>query len=92
MFIQVMNPGICVFAGVLMISSALLCDAAIGNVQEKSMKVYKATNTEVVLYSYSIGFAYLFFIMLATGDLGRGMAFCSMVGCVNMRQCCGNRL
>lgn len=64
--------------GVLMISSALLCDAAIGNVQEKSMKVYKATNTEVVLYSYSIGFAYLFIIMLITGDLDRGMAFCSM--------------
>jgi adenosine 3'-phospho 5'-phosphosulfate transporter B3 len=63
-----------------MISSALLCDAAIGNVQEKSMKAYKATNTEVVLYSYSIGFVYLFLIMLVTGDLGRGMAFCSLVG------------
>lgn len=79
------------FTGVLMISSALICDAAIGNVQEKSMKVYKATNTEVVLYSYSIGFAYLFIIMLVTGDLGRGMAFCSKVGCVNLAQCFGNR-
>jgi adenosine 3'-phospho 5'-phosphosulfate transporter B3 len=79
-----MNPVICVFAGVLMISSALLCDAAIGNVQEKSMKAYNATNTEVVLYSYSIGFVYLFLIMFFTGDLGRGMAFCSMVGLANM--------
>lgn len=64
--------------GVLMISIALLCDAAIGNVQEKSMKAYKATNTEVVLYSYSVGFVYLFVIMLVTGDLSRGIAFCSM--------------
>jgi adenosine 3'-phospho 5'-phosphosulfate transporter B3 len=88
---KVMNPGICMFTGVLMISSALLCDAAIGNVQEKSMKLYKATNTEVVLYSYSIGFVYLFIVMLITGDLGRGMAFCSMVGRVNLRQYFGNR-
>ncbi|PSN45306.1 Adenosine 3'-phospho 5'-phosphosulfate transporter 2 [Blattella germanica] len=63
--------------GVLMISSALLCDAAIGNVQEKSMKEYKATNTEVVLYSYSIGFVYLIVAMLVTGDLYQGMMFCS---------------
>jgi adenosine 3'-phospho 5'-phosphosulfate transporter B3 len=66
-----------------MISSALLCDAAIGNVQEKSMKAYKATNTEVVLYSYSIGFVYLFLIMLVTGDLGKGIEFCSTVGSAN---------
>ncbi|KAG8237805.1 hypothetical protein J437_LFUL002413 [Ladona fulva] len=46
--------------GVMMISSALVCDAAIGNVQEKYMKIYKAPNTEVVLYSYAIGFMYLF--------------------------------
>jgi adenosine 3'-phospho 5'-phosphosulfate transporter B3 len=84
-------PVICVFTGVLMISSALLCDAAIGNVQEKSMKAYKATNTEVVLYSYSIGFVYLFLIMLVTGDLHRGMAFCSMVGCMNMTHYCSDR-
>lgn len=87
-----MNTGIYAFTGVLMISIALLCDAAIGNIQEKSMKAYKATNTEVVLYSYSIGFAYLFLIMLVTGDLSRGIAFCSMVGCANMRQCCSNWL
>ena len=62
-----------------MISSALLCDAAIGNVQEKSMKMYKATNTEVVLYSYFIGFLYLLAIMIVTGNLHEGIAFCSQV-------------
>ncbi|XP_034939182.1 adenosine 3'-phospho 5'-phosphosulfate transporter 2 [Chelonus insularis] len=63
--------------GVIMISSALICDAIIGNLQEKAMKQYKATNTEVVLYSYSIGFLYLFIILLVTGELQKGVAFCS---------------
>ncbi|CAA9993883.1 unnamed protein product [Nesidiocoris tenuis] len=63
--------------GVAMISCALLCDAAIGNVQEKSMKTHGATNTEVVLYSYSIGFLYLFVVMMFTGDIWHGFVFCA---------------
>jgi len=58
-----------------MISCALLCDAVIGNLQEKSMKSYKASNTEVVLYSYAIGLVYLFVIMLVTGNIFTGFAF-----------------
>lgn len=58
---------------------ALLCDAVIGNVQEKSMKTYGATNAEVVLYSYSIGFLYIFIVMLLTGDLFDGIAYFSQV-------------
>lgn len=65
--------------GVIMISCALLCDAIIGNVQEKAMRQYKATNTEVVLYSYSIGFIYLLVILLTTGQFQSGVAFCSNV-------------
>jgi adenosine 3'-phospho 5'-phosphosulfate transporter B3 len=65
--------------GVVMICSALMCDAIIGNVQEKSMKNHQASNTEVVLYSYSIGFVYLFFIMLFSGELQKGISFCSKV-------------
>ncbi|KRT81850.1 hypothetical protein AMK59_5617, partial [Oryctes borbonicus] len=53
--------------GIVMISMALLCDAIIGNVQEKSMKSYKAPNAEVVLYSYGIGFAYIFIVMVLSG-------------------------
>jgi adenosine 3'-phospho 5'-phosphosulfate transporter B3 len=34
--------------GVVLISGALVADAAIGNVQEKQMKLYKASNVEVV--------------------------------------------
>nr|CAI5862334.1 unnamed protein product [Callosobruchus analis] len=63
--------------GITMISLALLCDAVIGNVQEKSMKNYGATNAEVVLYSYAIGFVYLFVIMLLCGSLTDGIQFFS---------------
>lgn len=55
--------------GVFLISMALVCDAAIGNVQEKAMREYKAPNVEVVLYSYGIGLFYLFIIMVFTGNL-----------------------
>ncbi|XP_025836839.1 adenosine 3'-phospho 5'-phosphosulfate transporter 2 [Agrilus planipennis] len=65
------------FKGVIMISAALLCDAIIGNVQEKSMKNYGAPNSEVVMYSYFIGFLYLFSIMLVTGDIQHGLTFYS---------------
>lgn len=65
--------------GITMISMALLCDAVIGNVQEKSMKSYGATNAEVVLYSYSLGFLYIFVVMLLTGDLIDGVQFFAQV-------------
>ena len=68
--------------GVFMISCALLCDAAIGNVQEKAMKSFKASNAEVVLYSYSIGFVYLFVILLLGGNLIPSVSQCSKVSCI----------
>lgn len=45
--------------GVILVSGALIADAIIGNVQEKQMKLHKASNYEVVLYSYGIGFFYV---------------------------------
>lgn len=62
--------------GVAMISMALLCDAAIGNVQEKAMREHKAPSSEVVLYSYGLGFCYLFVIMILSGNLTPGLQFC----------------
>lgn len=62
--------------GVLLISLALVCDAAIGNVQEKAMREYKAPNNEVVFYSYGIGFVYLLVIMIFTGQFFSGLKFC----------------
>lgn len=61
--------------GITMISLALLCDAVIGNIQEKNMKNFGATNAEVVLYSYSLGFVYIFLVMLLTGDFLDGVRF-----------------
>lgn len=55
---------------------ALLCDAGIGNVQEKAMRENKAPNHEVVFYSYGIGFLYLLAIMILTGDFFTGTQFC----------------
>uniref|UniRef100_A0A2M4BRH8 Adenosine 3'-phospho 5'-phosphosulfate transporter 2 n=1 Tax=Anopheles marajoara TaxID=58244 RepID=A0A2M4BRH8_9DIPT len=63
--------------GVFLISMALLCDAAIGNVQEKAMREYRAPNNEVVIFSYGIGFVYLAVIMLVSGHLYKGIVFCA---------------
>lgn len=63
--------------GVLLISLALCADAAIGNVQEKAMKLHNGSNSEMVLYSYSIGFVYILVGLLCVGGLGPAVAFCS---------------
>ena len=65
--------------GVIMISTALLFDAIIGNVQEKAMREHNAPNNEVVLYSYGIGFVYLFIFMLLSGNILPGLRFCATV-------------
>ncbi|OXA64132.1 hypothetical protein Fcan01_01908 [Folsomia candida] len=54
--------------GLFQISSALFCDAAIGNVQEKAMKAHHASNAEIVLYSYFIGVFYILLYLLGSGD------------------------
>lgn len=61
--------------GVFIISMALVFDAVIGNVQELAMKKHKAPNSEVVFYSYGIGFVYLFIAMLVSGHFATDFAF-----------------
>lgn len=63
--------------GVMLISLALCADAVIGNVQEKAMKLHNASNSEMVLYSYSIGFVYILLGLSCTSGLGPALAFCS---------------
>jgi len=63
--------------GVFMISLALVADAVIGNVQEKTIKQYNASNSEVVLFSYSIGFVYLFFLVAVFTDIASAINYCS---------------
>ena len=61
--------------GLAMISAALVADAAIGNMQEKEMKQHKASGAEVIYYSYSIGFVYLFAGLLLADSLFSGAQF-----------------
>ncbi|XP_066435437.1 adenosine 3'-phospho 5'-phosphosulfate transporter 2 isoform X1 [Eleutherodactylus coqui] len=63
--------------GVLLISLALCADAVIGNVQEKAMKLHNGSNSEMVLYSYSIGFVYILLGLAFTSGLTPAVAFCS---------------
>lgn len=65
--------------GIILICSALFCDALIGNFQEKMMKKHNASNAEIVLYSYFIGFLYLFLMLLLSGELKDGIKFCIQV-------------
>jgi hypothetical protein len=44
-------PFLSTHVGILLISLALCADAVIGNVQEKSMKSYNSTNSEVVSFT-----------------------------------------
>lgn len=70
-----------------MISTALLFDAVIGNVQEKAMREYRANNVEVVLYSYGIGFIYLLIVLTLSGNLLPSVRFCATVS-VSYIFCC----
>lgn len=63
--------------GVILISLALCADAVIGNVQEKALKAHKSSNTEMVLYSYGIGFIYIFIGLVFSGGLWPAFKFCS---------------
>jgi adenosine 3'-phospho 5'-phosphosulfate transporter B3 len=61
--------------GYVMISLALVADAIIGNVQEKAMKMHGASNSEVVLYSYSLGSLYIFVGVVFTGEFFEAFKF-----------------
>ena len=52
-----------------MINLALVADAIIGNVQEKAMRKFGASNSEVVFYSYSMGVVYLAVALILSGRL-----------------------
>ncbi|XP_041358037.1 adenosine 3'-phospho 5'-phosphosulfate transporter 2-like isoform X1 [Gigantopelta aegis] len=62
--------------GVILILLALCADGAIGNVQEKTLKQFGATNSEMVLYSYGIGFLYILVGMFVMGDIVSAFQFC----------------
>lgn len=66
-------------SGVVLICMALMCDAIIGNVQEGAMKRHGEGATQVVLYSYSLGFVLILVGLVATGQLLPGFSFAAQV-------------
>ncbi|ESP02474.1 hypothetical protein LOTGIDRAFT_138397 [Lottia gigantea] len=62
--------------GIVLISLAVCADGVIGNVQEKNIKQHGASNCEVVLYSYGIGFFYILGVLLVSGQLLPAFQFC----------------
>lgn len=65
--------------GVVLVSLALLCDAVIGNVQEGAIKKYNEGATNVVLYSYSIGFFIILIGLIMTNQLLSAASFAAQV-------------
>ncbi|UJR14986.1 hypothetical protein I4U23_001964 [Adineta vaga] len=61
--------------GVLIICSALVADAAIGNYQEKIMKEHHVSNVEIVFYSFTFGFAFVLCGLLSTNTFFSSLEF-----------------
>ncbi|CAM9277443.1 unnamed protein product, partial [Phaeothamnion confervicola] len=61
--------------GVLLISTALLIDAAIINIQEEIMNTYDSNHDELILYSYLGGTVLVLLSNVWTGELWEGLEF-----------------
>ncbi|KAG1698309.1 Adenosine 3'-phospho 5'-phosphosulfate transporter 2 [Nymphon striatum] len=61
--------------GIVLISGALVADAIIGNLQEKIMKTYGTCNLDLIFYSYGIGFFYILFGCLVSGEFFSAATF-----------------
>ncbi|XP_018655027.1 putative udp-galactose transporter [Schistosoma mansoni] len=55
--------------GVFLVSLALCCDGALGNFQEIIMKKYVRSNSEILFYSYSLGFCLLASVLTISDNL-----------------------
>ncbi|GAA57389.1 adenosine 3'-phospho 5'-phosphosulfate transporter 2 [Clonorchis sinensis] len=56
------------FFGVVLVSLALCCDGALGNYQELVMRKMRCCNTELLFYSYTIGFVVLLCGIIMSGQ------------------------
>ncbi|CAF4513127.1 unnamed protein product [Rotaria sp. Silwood2] len=67
--------------GVIVICSALVADAIIGNYQEKIMKTHHVSNVEIVFYSFMFGFFIILTGLLLTNNFFSSMVFWNKVLC-----------
>ncbi len=63
----------------LIICSALVADAAIGNYQEKIMKEHHVSNVEIVFYSFIFGFLFVLFGLLISNNFFSSLEFWNKV-------------
>jgi len=63
--------------GIFLISGALVSDAFISNLQEKTLKDYNVTQREMVFFSHTVGALYLLVFQLLTNQLHSAMQFCA---------------
>ena len=61
------------YAGVLIVSGALLADSLIGSVQEEILKNRGTTSCEMVMYSHIMGGVYVLVLAVGTGQLEQGI-------------------
>ena len=55
---------------------ALTADAAIGNIQEKAVRLFHGPTLEVVYYTHLIGGVYIFIGLTLSGELFRAFLYC----------------
>ena len=65
--------------GVIIICSALVADAAIGNYQEKIMKEHHVPNVEIVFFSFIFGFLFVLIGLLLTNNFFPSLEFWNKV-------------
>jgi adenosine 3'-phospho 5'-phosphosulfate transporter B3 len=65
--------------GVIIICSALIADAAIGNYQEKIMKEHHVPNVEIVFYSFIFGFVFVLIGLIVTNNFFSSLEFWNKV-------------
>ncbi len=63
----------------IIICSALVADAAIGNYQEKIMKEHHVPNVEIVFFSFIFGFGFVLVGLLVTNNFVSSLEFWNKV-------------
>ncbi|OWA50435.1 Adenosine 3'-phospho 5'-phosphosulfate transporter 2 [Hypsibius exemplaris] len=64
------------FTGIVLVILALTADAAIGNIQEKAVKLFHGPTLEVVYYTHLVGAIYIAIGLCLSGELFQAFIYC----------------